>query len=494
MDPLQIGTDEQFRILRECLYQHGFRESAVCELLGIDNLAYFEKVADSLETPATDPFSGLVRLFIAGLYLETEVAKRFYGEEVLQVMADLGILLTKAEDPAQLYSPIALYPTGGVYIASDRWNKPDRGPFSVALDVVYPAIVANTQRFLSYLPRTPCNSFLDLCCGTGAAALHAAEHFAEQSYAFDIAERSTIFAEFNARLNDIKNVTVATGDLYAPARGKTFDRIAVHPPYVPTLRQAWIYFDGGEDGEFIMRRVVGELPPVLRPGGLLYMLGTATDRKDAPLEQRVRGWLGENEKDFDIALIPIRFIDTEDFAAKNAIKSRTPEQDVADFKGLFERLEVESMVYCIILVQRKESDRPTFTVRRQKGPATAPTDLMKLLQWQTFVATPGFEEKLMHMRVRANPATSLIANHRLTPTGWELAEHILRTDRPFSMEAHTDEWAAFLVSLCDGQSTLQQHFEELKSQGALPAEGRADEFARAVAVLISGGFIEVELP
>ncbi len=491
MDPLTIGTEEQFSTVRQGLYQHGFTETEVCQRLGIPNLMAFEGVSDSIDIKPTDAVSTLIRLFIDCRYVPTELAKNLLGDEMLQAAADLGLVVTKPDDEAQLTSPVALYPTHGVYIASDRWNDPERGVFRVPMDVVYPAIVSNTQRFLQFLPRTPCQSFLDLCCGTGVAALHAADHFAEEAWAFDIAERSTIFAEFNKRLNGLQNVEVAIGDLYAPARGKTFDRIVVHPPYVPTLRPAWIYFDGGEDGESIMRRCVSELPKVLRPGGFFYMLATGTDRKDAPFESRVREWLGDAQGDYDIALMPIRAIDPDDFGARNSIKSRTPEEDVANYKKMFERLRIESLIYCILLVQRRDLDRPVFTVRRQKGPATTSADLIRLLQWQTTASTPGFEEELLTSRVQANPATELLVRHRLTPEGWELHEHTLRTDRPFAMEARTDEWAAFLVSMCDGQHTVAEYFEQLKEQGALPAEGRADEFAQAVAVLISGGFLEV---
>jgi methylase of polypeptide subunit release factors len=34
-------------------------------------------------------------------------------------------------------------------------------------------------------------------------------------------------------LNDVSNVTVLQGDLYDPVQGQRFDRITIHPPYVP---------------------------------------------------------------------------------------------------------------------------------------------------------------------------------------------------------------------------------------------------------------------
>ena len=59
--------------------------------------------------------------------------------------------------------------------------------------------------------------------------------------------------------------------MYAPAGERQFDRIVVHPPYVPVLRPKYIYHDGGDDGEQIVRRAVTEMFPYLAPGGLTQL-------------------------------------------------------------------------------------------------------------------------------------------------------------------------------------------------------------------------------
>ena len=58
---------------------------------------------------------------------------------------------------------LALYPVEDIYGVSDRNAEiPDR---------VYPALVENVQRFLQIIPRSRCESFLEVCSGTGIAAL-----------------------------------------------------------------------------------------------------------------------------------------------------------------------------------------------------------------------------------------------------------------------------------------------------------------------------------
>ena len=48
-----------------------------------------------------------------------------------------------------------------------------------------------SSTFLDVMPNEPCDSFLELCSGTGIAALVAARDFAKHAWATDIADRST---------------------------------------------------------------------------------------------------------------------------------------------------------------------------------------------------------------------------------------------------------------------------------------------------------------
>src|SRR5262249_44210710 len=143
---------------------------------------------------------------------------------------------------------------------------------------------------------------LELCSGSGVAALIAGKNFARRATAIDIAERSTRFAEFNARLNGLANVAALAGDLYAPVAGRQFDVITAHPPYVASFGTEMIYRDGGEDGEQISRGIIAGLAEHLRPGGLFYCHCMMTDRKGAPLEQRIREMLGPRHEEFDVVL------------------------------------------------------------------------------------------------------------------------------------------------------------------------------------------------
>jgi methylase of polypeptide subunit release factors len=385
---------------------------------------------------------------------------------------------------------VVLYPVGSLFIVSDRWFALDGKEFKAPDDIVYPAITPNTTDFLATLPVTPCGRFLELCSGTGAVAL-AASAYAQKSWAIDITERSTQMSKFNRLLNGADNVTVLKGNLYEGVEGLQFDRIVAHPPYMPVLRPAQIFYDGGADGEQITRRCVEALPEFLMPGGCFYCLAQGSDRQGAPLQERVRGWLGEGHTEFDIAVVEKRGQDPKDAAFIYALKSKGGFEVVDLMRDNLSRLGVESMAYGWIIIQRKNKARSVFTVRRSAGRRTGREEIAWLLKWETFAAGPSAINDLLEMVPIARPSLELRVVHRMKE-GELLPEHLaLHTEDPFAMDCQVDPWVAFLIPMCDGQATVRQLWERCKARNFIHPEDPAEEFARLIGVLISGGFLEV---
>jgi SAM-dependent methyltransferase len=387
---------------------------------------------------------------------------------------------------------VVLYPVGPIFIVSDRWVIPEGRDSKVPDDFVYPAITPNTVEFMATMPVTPCDTFLELCSGAGAMALLAASAYAKNTWAIDISERSTQMAEFNRLLNRLDNVTVLKGNLYEGVEGLQFDRIVAHPPYMPVLRPAQIFYDGGADGEQITRRCVEALPGFLKPGGCFYCLAQGSDRKGAPLEQRVRGWLGEGHTDFDIAVIEKRGQEPKDAASIYALKLKGGFELVDLMRDHLANLGVESLAYGWIIIQRKTTTRRVFTVRRSAGPCTGREELAWLLNLETFAAAgPSAWERLLEMSPVARPSLELRALHRMIAGELRPVHLSLHTENPFAMDCQVDPWVALLIPLCNGQPTVRQLWEKCKEHGFIHAEAPLEEFASLVGVLISGGFLEV---
>jgi hypothetical protein len=310
----------------------------------------------------------------------------------------------------------------------------------------------------------------------------AARQGAREAWAGDIAERCTRFAEFNGRLNGVGNFHPVTSDLYGNL--SSFDRIVAHPPYVPALQPKWIFFSGGEDGEEITRRIVQGLPTHLNDRGVFLALTMGSDRSDAPFESRIREWLGEGGRDFDIALIVRKILEPLEFAARSREESGA-------WKKLFARLGVESLVYGVVAIQRRTGARRTFTVRRQASPGSRRAPWEWLLAWES-AATEDLNQLMLERPLHRGCDAEFQVRHRLEDSGWTPRQYTLQTQWPFSMECDAHPWMANLIALCDGHATGRDLLRVLVENQVLPRGIAEDEFARAAAALVSGGFIEVE--
>ena len=489
---LHLQNSPHFEFLRNYLRAAGFSEQSICAHLGIKELhdLLSNRWKGTYPARELDELNLLTRLLLLGETFKREELESVITSRVVEALTGLGLASIDPADGSRLFCPVVLYPIGSVFIVSDRWIAQDGKDFKVPDDFVYPAITPNTAEFGATLPVTACDSFLELCSGTGAVAL-AASGYAKKSWAIDITERSTQMAEFNRLLNGLDNVTVLKGNLYEGVEDLKFDRIVAHPPYMPVLRPAQIFYDGGVDGEQITRRIVEALPRFLKPGGCFYCLAQGADRKGAALEERVRGWLGEGQTDFDIAVVEKRGQDLKEAAYVYALKLKGGFETVDRMRDSLSSLGVESMVYGWIIIQRKNDSRKVFTVRRLVGPQTGREEIAWLLKWETFAAGPSAFEDNQGMIPVARPSLELRTVHRMK--GGELVPEqlTLHTEDPFAMNCQVDPWVTFLLPLCDGQATVRQLWETCKAHKFIHAETPPQEFAKMIGVLISGGFLEV---
>jgi len=382
-----------------------------------------------------------------------------------------------------------LYPREGLYFASDRPRRADGAPMERMQDIVFSGLTEDTERFVELLPDEPCDSLLDLGTGAGVAALIAARS-AGHVWAVDITERAARFAQFNQRLNGVANVTVLQGDLCAPVHELRFDRIVLHPPYVPALRQTLIYQDAGLDGQDITRRAVSQLARHLNPGGRFYCLTVGLDCEDAPFEQTVRQWLEPDDAAFDVAFVPRQDISVGFMARSVALKSGQGAPGAARLEEAFASLKIREFVYGATVIQRHRSSRPGFTVRRQRSRAGGRTAIPWLLRWETELASRG-SEWLLDTRPRASSMVEFLVTHRMVDGELSPTTYRIQTDYPFSTEARAAPWMGALIARCDGAVSARDHFAGLKEQGAFPDGVGLTDFARVVAQLVSGGFLWV---
>jgi hypothetical protein len=470
---IRLGTPEQFRLIREFLRAR-FSEEIVSVALGVASVRDFDKREDG--SPVRDP---LVQLLFCGAAVPFAEIRAVLPAAVGDAMGDLG-LLAGAEN--RVWCPVVLYPTYGLHLISDRFTQPDGSPFTGDREFVYFALTANTQNYIQSLPSDPCEAFLDLGAGCGAAALIQAR-YAGVSVSSDISARSSLFAEFNRRLNDIPNAQVVEGSLYEPVKGRRFDRIGCHPPYDVSGSTPWTFADGGDDGEFVIRGTVAGLPEFLAPGGEFTALFRAGDQKSKPLQYRIREWLGAAQEEFDIGLVVRSVVAVEEYAVGAVLSTDGSVEQYRAHVARFEKLGVEQLVYGHVLIRRKATGSAPLTVRRQMGQRCGREELAWLLDWET--AAPGidFSDKVL----APSPSMEILVRHKVVDGSVQPVDYTMQAIVPFDEKVPCPQWIALLISECTGSRTADEVYAAMKQHGPIePAQ-----FHAAVMRLVSAGVLQV---
>jgi SAM-dependent methyltransferase len=495
VEPFRMGTREQFEQLRELLEALDYTEPEVCRRFGIETIHQATRRLEP-DREVSDPQALLIRLFLETAAVPWRIMRALLSPADLAAIENLGLLMPQALTGDACRATLALYPTEGLYIGSDHGEAGPVSNWRAPADIVFPAIGDATRRFMALMPRTPCGDMLDLCSGTGIAALVGAARFAERAWAVDITERSTRFARFNAALNGIDTVTAIEGDLYDPVASLTFDRIVANPPYVPALRDEYIFRDGGEDGERVTWRILGGLAKHLRPGGYFFCDCVATDRDGAPLEERIRRALGDQANEFDVLVAEATSFDPTLYYARRATNGEESFADVERRHHLFKRLGIRQLVSAPVIIHRRPSGATgsALTLRRQLSPLTRSRDLQWALDWETRAA--GWKgagvSRLLRCRLRANPRAEVRTIHRQHAGQWVLDRCFLVTQTPFVADASCPPGYATLFMACDGRVTGRDLLQQLKEQGLVPDDAPEPEFAEVLKRLVEYGLLEVD--
>jgi methylase of polypeptide subunit release factors len=500
-EPFGMGTSAEFDRLRALFVRVGFTEPQLCQDAGAASMYEFPAMSTErlVFRDLTDARAVFVRLFLDGENVAWSVVRSVLPAEDLAAVEALGLLRDAGGNPDECKATVALYPTEGVYVASDRHTALDSTTETPPADIVYSAMTAETHRFMELMPREPCGAFLELCSGSGIAALVAASRFATHAWAVDITERSTRFARFNAALNGLTNLTALEGDLYvplaeSPGHGGTFDRIVAHPPYMPAFETEMVYRDGGEDGEQITRRIIAGLGDHLRPGGQFYCDCMMTDRTDAPLQQRMRDMLGPPAPEFDVVLGQVSTLDPIHYYADRARKGQGTFEGVARRNEAFSRLGIEQFVETLILLQRQATKRPVVTTRRALTGLTTAADFQWLLHWLTTTAAwgDGRTRRLLDSRPRTLPRTEVRSRSTLHDGGWRMVQCMVVTLAPFAVEATCPTWVPTLLVWCDGHMTAREHLQHLKDARLVPDDAAEETFAGMIQLLVDSALVEIE--
>jgi len=451
------------------------------------------EVATSLE----DGTDVLIRLFLDLEPVDPSLVEELLGGDALPLMVELGLVEREGSDRGAA-ATVLLYPVAGCWVVSDRVplaasSGPGLGD-GMAEDAVYPAITRSAELFLSRVPERPGNRFLELCSGTGIAALVAARDGASEVVAIDVTERSTHFARFNAALNGLPQVTALCGDLWQPVEGQQFDVIAAHPPYMAARRNQFIFRDGGADGEEVSSRIFREVARFLAPGGVLSCTCMLTEREGMRVADRVRAMLGEAGAGLDLLVIESARVDPAAHLAQRMLGGTDP-VEVGEHLQALEELGVESMVLASVIVRRPVDPRPPLMASRLGRRGGGWAEVEWLLRLLPLIRGENGPQVMASSRARLSPGASLSIEYRAHPEGepgWVPARGTLAVSHPFPQSGDVGLDVADFLGECDGTLTLEEQLNRLKERGVIPPHVPPAAFVGELRGLIEAGALEID--
>jgi methylase of polypeptide subunit release factors/Fe-S-cluster containining protein len=355
--PLRLGDVKDFARVETTLRMASFDEPTICRMFKIQDMSDIGSI-DREKADLSGLLGLILRLFFFMESTPCLEVERWLEPELLESLVRLNLVCkrrfgSKSRNIIEAYySPVWLYPVAGCLVASDRRTNPDSSEFIPMPDIVFPAIYEGTLRFLNAVSNCPADTALDLCTGSGIAAL-VLSRTAKRVVACDITARACHFAEFNALLNRCSNVETAQGDLYETVRNQKFDLIVAHPPHVPSVAQAMIYRDSGETGETLIRRILAGLPDYLCSGGSFVSVCGGWDSSEGTFEERALNWIGNRKDEFCLSFTHEKDLSVEETAAQLS-KLNDSQKNIAsaDWLRILRRAGLQRRVYGTLIIHR----------------------------------------------------------------------------------------------------------------------------------------------
>lgn len=253
----------------------------------IDDVAHrLDKAGLAYGHGTDNPDDEAIHLVLVGLDIDPGALERSLGKAV--DTAQLERVNKLAEQRINERRPAA-YVTGVAWLHGLSFIADERAlvPRSLLVEAMADALPEWMALMLDgpYDEQWP-RSVLDLCCGSGSIAIHAAHLFETASIvASDLSDDALSLAAENLKRHQLAGrVRLLQSDLFNRFESSgfsTFDLIACNPPYVNDASMAALPDEfrtepdgalrGGHDGMDLVERIVNEAADWLKPNGILLL-------------------------------------------------------------------------------------------------------------------------------------------------------------------------------------------------------------------------------
>lgn len=428
-----------------------------------------EITTSKLKAPVQDRRLGdehlaqLARLFLLGVPVETETARRALVPADLDELTEAGLL---HQEGGTVKGAIRVTPYAGLLLAHD----------SDSAEHLHSDIVTGVNQaaktLASLTPREEVSTALDIGTGNGLQALLAAVHV-DHVVATDVNVRALGFTELSATLSGLTNIEVRAGSLYEPVQGERFDLVVCNPPYVISPDTRFVYRDGGMRGDDMTKLVLTQMPEHLNEGGLAQMLGNWVHGEHEQWSAPAKRWL--EGSGCDVLLLHHASVDPLDYAetwikAAAATEPKDFPEALDRWTDHFAELGIERVASgAVTLRKRSAATNWAAELEMPRAPVAAAGDqVLRLLDAQDLLREGGDE-------ALARQVFAPLAGHRIERVsvygdegyGEEASQLIPQGDA--GMEVGVDDLALALMRRLDGERTLTEVEAGLASEiGAEP--------------------------
>ena len=480
--PVRIGTEQEFERVAEVLQQASYDEETICRTLRLKNMSDTGWLRD--DEDISPQLRLLIRLFFYSTTAPRAEVEQVFNRATIDLFLSLGLLGIGEFGADRYYGCCWLYPVAGFFIASDRYSMPDGSAFRPPPDIAFPAIYKGSLQFLNLLPQGVTGEVLDVCAGVGIGALVLSQE-ATRVVSTDLSERATQFARFNCALNGRENIEVVRSDLYEAVKGRTFDCVVAHLPWITEVNSG--LHDAYAAGESLCRRLVAGLTESLRPGGICFALTQGRDTNEGKFEERVRTWLKDRADEFDILFACSEVLTSQEILKSIGRRTRTSGPDaMAKLELEFEQAGLSQMLFGGLFIQRhKVRSREPWTVRRTLSDVTDGADVMSALSLHDWLNGPDSLSRILESTPQLAPRLKLTSKQVVHQGALVPGEFILETDKPFAARDSFESWVVSVLASFDGQKTVARVFEDAQVDTAIERE----DFVALVSQALAAGYL-----
>ncbi len=484
--PPRLPDPDTARRLREVLESAGYTGMRPLQMADVKegDLAGLRPGGKQLalglrRTGGDAPLDTLVRLFLLGRAVPLERARCAVAPTDLDDWVTADLLEVHGD---QVRARRLLAPVRGLLVASDaRWEG--------LLTERHVMGVAGSSLLLAQLTiRRHCGRVLDLGTGSGVQALLTAAH-CDSVLATDRNPRAVAFAAYNARLNGRENIEVREGDLFAPARGETFDLIVSNPPFVISPERRYMFRDGGRPGDDLLRTLLQEAPRHLREGGYCQFLCEWAHLRGQDWQERLMGWLAGSG--CDVWVVRITTHQPLDHAEKWVVVEANDPEAVAsqmnEWVVWYEANGIEAISTGFITLRRRSGAGNWF---RCDDPLLLSSPAGEAIErgfaLRDFLeARPG--EAILDERFCV--ASNLRWEQQLSPSpdGWAVSEAQLRLIAGLSFVGTPNQYVMGLLDRSRGRAPLREVLTDFET--SIGSELDRENVLEVVRRLVEQGFL-----